>query len=515
MSQPARDVSEQESVPLLGLALLGISALSMVVRFYGIATESIWLDEATSLMLARMDIPTLVEWTALDIHPPLYYVLLHYWIGLGESEAVVRGLSLLAGVGNVLIIYALGRELFDGRTGLLAALLLAVSPFHIWYCQEARMYAWVTTLTSSSVLLAIKAWRRPRLATWVGYVVVSTASLYTHYFAVFAILIQNLFFLYLLLRGRADARLLRAWIASQIAVFLLFLPWFPTFLLPITVGGGGWVAAGPGKPSVWGLLHTLVLYTVGSGHEYLPTLVRRGGYVLFAGVFALGLWARGGSEGRTSQEASLGGEPLYEQREAMAFCLAYLVLPLVIAWGSSQVFKPMYSERYMLPFLIPFLLLIARGVRNVSLSGARMVILLALVAIMGIGVEAQVRVADKPDWRGLASRLTREAQEGDLALFMPGFHAKPFDYYARGALSLYSEVPIPVDRYGAEVTRAVEDAISDHPRVWLVWEVDHYTDPGGVVYGYLNGRLRRVSETQMPLVGRVVLYENPDAGGGS
>lgn len=506
-------------------ALLGVGLLALALRLYGIAAESLWLDEATSLMLARMSIPTLVEWTALDIHPPLYYILLHFWIALGESEAIIRGLSLLAGMLNVLVIYDLGRTLFDGRTGLLSAILLALAPFHIWYSQEARMYAWITLLVSSSILLAIKAWRGRHWIRWAGYVLVTTAALYTHYYAVFAILLENLFFLYLLALRRVDRMFFWRWAAAQVAIFVLFLPWFPTFLLPITVGGGGWITLGMGRPSVAVLAQTAVLYMVGIGREAYPALVRRLGYLLFVGLFVLGLWPRPTRKPtpNSSQPVVNGEKPsgtLYNETEAIGFCLAYLVLPLGIAWVSSQIFKPMYSARYMLPFLIPFLLLVARGIRGVPWAVVRGILLIILLAVMGLGVFSQAEMMDKPDWRGLAARLIENSQEGDLILFMPGWQAKPFDYYAQGRLSLCSDIPIPIDQYREEALAAVKEAIGVHPRIWFVWEAEHYTDSDSLVYGYLRDRCPQISEVPLPLETaapqmRVILFENPQATGRS
>ena len=504
------------------LLLSVILVVAAVARLYGIAKESIWLDESTSLMLARMDIPTLIEWTALDIHPPLYYILLRYWIVLGQSELVIRGLSTLAGVLNVLVLYALGRALFDRQTGLLAALLLALAPLHVWYSQEARMYAWITLLVTSSLLLAVLLlWtgrsgndvgprQKRRWTIWVGYVIVTTAALYTHYYAVFGILLENLLFLYLLLRRRIDRGLLWHWLISQVVVFLLFLPWFPTFLLPITVGGGGWVALGLGKPGFVAFVHTAVAYMVGTGRSLYPVLVRRAAYVLFVGLFGLGLWPK-----RSREQGSAVERTELNTREAIGFCLAYLALPPGIAWLSSQVFKPMYSTRYLLPFLIPFLLLVARGLRNVSRAGVRAGLVLALVALMGVGLYAQVEMMEKPDWRGVSEEMVERWQKGDLVLLVPGWHGRPLDYYAQGALELYGDVPVPVELYGDKPLKAVEGAIAGHPRIWFVWETDHYTDREGVVYNYLRAHCREIDEMPMPLVGRVILFENLGAAGGS
>ncbi|NLG52290.1 MAG: hypothetical protein GX552_19435 [Chloroflexi bacterium] len=510
MTTTARRAARPAWVVPVGVPLALALVAGLLLRLYGLTAESLWLDEATSLMLARMDVPTLIEWTSLDIHPPLYYTLLHFWIALGEGEAMVRGLSLLASVLALPVMYGLGRTLFDGRTGLVATLLLAVAPFHIWYAQEARMYAWVTLLLSASVLLALLAWQKRRVGLWVAYALVTAAALYTHYYAVFGILLENLFFLYFLIKRRTTPRLLVAWCVSQLAVLLLFAPWLPTFLLPIIEGGGGWLAVGPGRPTLSSLANTAVLFTLGNSREMFPALLRRAGYLLFVGAFLAGLWPgkkRPEASAETSPQA-----PLYTEREALAFCLLYMALPIGLAWLVSQVGKPMYSARYMMPFLLPFLLLVARGVCNIPQPIVRGVVLLLLVLVALFGVWAQVRVADKPDWRGLAEQLTAQAEQGDLVLFIPGWHAKPFEYYAQGALAVCDDVPVPVDTYGDEALQAVAEAIEGRARVWLVWEEGHYTDPQGAVKEYLAGQMRPIYAAKMPLVGQVILYEREMGG---
>ncbi|MBC7235764.1 MAG: glycosyltransferase family 39 protein [Chloroflexi bacterium] len=491
------------------LFLPGILLLAVALRCYGLARESLWLDEATSLMLARMDVPTLIRWTSLDIHPPLYYTLLHFWIRLGESEAIVRGLSVMAGVFAVGVIYALGEALFDKRTGLLAALLLAVAPMHVWYSQEARMYAWVALLMAASLLMALRAWQTGRWPWWVGYVLITSAALYTHYYAVFVVGVENLLVLYGLFRGWARGRLLRVWALAQLGVFLLFLPWFPIFLLPITIGGGGWITMGVGRPSLSALAQTAVLYMVGFGRELYPTWLRRLGYLLFGGLLVMGAWPQrepkpiAGRDGVTLRPV-----------EALGMTLGYLALPLGLAWGVSQVFKPMYSARYMLPFLLPFLLLVARGVARLPRALGQ-VAMAALVVLGLVGVQAQVTALEKPDWRGLAQRLIERSEPGDVVLFMPGWHAKPFDYYAQGALDLYSDVPIPVPRYGEKALAAVDEALVGHRRVWFVWENEHYTDPDGEVFKYLFQHCRLVENAPLERVGQVMLfaYCAPDEAG--
>ena len=84
------------------LALVALAA--GILRFVGLARESIWLDEATSIIIARMNWSSVVAWAAGDIHPPLYYLALHLWLGLGDSEFSVRALSALYGALTVVIV---------------------------------------------------------------------------------------------------------------------------------------------------------------------------------------------------------------------------------------------------------------------------------------------------------------------------------------------------------------------------------------------------------------------------
>jgi 4-amino-4-deoxy-L-arabinose transferase-like glycosyltransferase len=511
-SRVQRADTSTKRLPFGSVALFGAVALGLALRVYGIVTESIWLDEATSLMLARMDVASLVQWTAIDIHPPFYYLLLHYWIMLGESDFMVRALSALVGALNIVVIYHLGRTWFDERTGLIAALLLAVAPFHIWYSQETRMYALLTSLVSSSILLAIKFWQGRRWITWVSYVLVTIAALYTHYYALFGLLLANLFFLYLVIRRRVDRRLFWAWAGAQAALLLLFLPWIP-ILLPLFGGGGGWITLGVGKPSITTLAHTAILYMIGTAREIYPPLLRRLSYLLFVALFSLGLWPRHDRAGAVAAHDET--QAAEHQVGNIGFCLAYLILPLGSSWLFSQIFKPMYSTRYVLPFIIPFLILVARGVRNLRWPSLRWAAMLALVILMGMGIVLQVTAVEKPDWRGLAADLIECSQEGDLVMFLPGWHAKPFDRYARGELETFSDIPVPVARYGDDALAIVADAISGHPRVWFVWETGHYTDPNSIVYHYLNAHCRAIEEEEMPLLGRVILFENLETAGGS
>ncbi len=216
------------------LALWGVFLGAAGLRLARLTFQPLWWDEGWSLYFATTDIRTLLELTAVDIHPPLYYLLLHFWIGLfGSSVVSVRLLSVLVGTATVPLLYVTGRRLLGKRGGLIAATLLAISPFHIYYSQEVRMYGLVTLLGLAALWLTLE-WSGEDLGgrmgsrkwgSWLGFVLAATAALYTQYYALFLILALNLVFA---IRWRRGGRAIRegwSWLTAQVAVLFLFAPW--------------------------------------------------------------------------------------------------------------------------------------------------------------------------------------------------------------------------------------------------------------------------------------------------
>jgi 4-amino-4-deoxy-L-arabinose transferase-like glycosyltransferase len=211
------------------LLLLLIILVALALRFARLAFQPLWWDEGWSLYFATSDMGAILELTAIDIHPPFYYLLLHLWIKIfGSSVFSVRLLSVLLGTATVPLLYATGRRLLGARGGLLAALLLAIAPFHIYYSQEVRMYGLVTLLGLVAFYLALRReWGggSGQWVVWLGYVLAATAALYTEYYAAFLLLALNTSALIRWLRVRDALRTILPWLAAQVAVVLLYLPW--------------------------------------------------------------------------------------------------------------------------------------------------------------------------------------------------------------------------------------------------------------------------------------------------
>ena len=181
---------------------LAILSLAAFVRFYCLTCSSLWHDEGNSWAVAQRSFDQIARDAAADIHPPGYYWLLKLWAGpSGFSAWGLRSLSALTGLLSVAVVYrfaleaASGAERYRSEFALLASFLAALSPFQVYYSQEARMYALLTlegsVLMWSLLAMAKRAdvqFLRPSVAGYAAlYLTAAVAGLWTHY--IFAILL--------------------------------------------------------------------------------------------------------------------------------------------------------------------------------------------------------------------------------------------------------------------------------------------------------------------------------------
>jgi mannosyltransferase len=174
------------------LALLTIFLAAVALRLYELGSESLWFDEAWSFKIAQMDPWQIVFSTPEDNNPPLYYLILHYWLLLtGDSEFAIRLPSAIASALAVPLIYGVGRMLFGRPAALMAALILSLSAYQIRYAQEARAYSLMTFLGLASFYFLLRLLRDGRsLAATIGYIAATTFLIYTHVYGIFLVIAQ-------------------------------------------------------------------------------------------------------------------------------------------------------------------------------------------------------------------------------------------------------------------------------------------------------------------------------------
>ena len=347
------------------LFVVALTLASLVLRT-GQLSFHYWIDETISIGIASHPLSMLPALLRQDGSPPLYYALLHVWIGIfGSREVATHLLSLCFATIAIPVSYLAAGNLFGRRTGVFAAVLAAGLPFLTDYGQETRMYA-LTALESLVVSLAFVRAFVDRRRRWLPVFSVSLAAmLYTHNWALFFTLAAVLAFAGCAMASpRPRKALWRDGLLAFGAAALIFLPWLPTLLYQARHTGAPWAVA----PVLWSL--TQGLYFVAGGRGVAVALALAAG----AGLVAL----RGNGSPRTSAAQS----PSERRILVSAASLAVLSFgTLLIAWVYAKA-TPAWSGRYLAVIVGPLILLFALGLaRARGLGVAALVLVCCLWAV--------------------------------------------------------------------------------------------------------------------------------------
>ena len=485
--------------------MVALLLLAAALRFHRLGAQSFWNDEGNSARLSERSLQLIVEGTASDVHPPLYYLLLRGWRELaGESEFGLRSLSAFAGILTVAASAALARRWWrSSAASVAAALLAAVSPPLIYYSQEARMYELLALLAALSTLLLAallpalarsgQSNRRRVLAAL--YVLAVVAGLYTHYFFPAVLAVHNLMALVLLWRHRW--RPLWAWAGIMVAAFLFYLPWLPIFLRQ--TGGR------PGNEIGFvGFLGEAVRW-LALGSTAGAQAARWAGPALLL-LALIALWPRELSGQRAGRR--------------IALAVAGVALPVLLMW-LVQATRPAFYK--FMVAAIPFLVLLwARGAAQM-LQGARSgrarpafalaLLAVAVSALLGTG-EALANLYTDPayaraDYRGMAARIAAEAHPNAGIILDAPNQWEVFTYYHREGAPVY-----PLPRGGpdaAAIAAELEEIAARHDRLYVLFWGEAERDPERLVERWLDAHAFKATDEWVGDVRFVVYAVPPEA----
>jgi 4-amino-4-deoxy-L-arabinose transferase-like glycosyltransferase len=482
----------------LGLILAAILCAAALLRFYRLDHQSFWNDEGNSARIAERSLGLILEGAAGDVHPPGYYLLLHAWRRLfGQSEFALRSLSVVAGLGLVSCTWLLGRHLSGRAVGLIAASLSALSPFAVYYSQEARMYALLGALAAAATYVthrtledlgqgAREGRRGSQMLQLVAYALVNAAGLYTHYTFVFVLIAHNVAFLLRWLvgwaRSRARCRGLVWWAGAQVGCGLLYLPWLPTAL-----NAAGWSPARGDPKAGSALLDVARVLTVG---ETQPLGAGSVAVAVTLGLMVVGLWSR--SEGRRKRR---GAWAVWWGTASLAI---YLVVPLGLFFA-FDLYKPAWLK-FLILLLAPYHVFVARGVGTVaalaSRTGAltlshqrivRPVVCGVLVATLAVLMYPSLRnlyfdpAYARDDYRQLAADIRGMRRPGDAIVLNAPNQWEVFTYYYPDR-DVY---PAPYRPGPATVSSFLDPLLDEYQRLFVLYWGDAESDPERRVEAWL------------------------------
>ena len=354
----------------------GILAVFSAVVLGNITRWSIWFDEAFSAYLVRFDLAQITHFTALDVHPPLYYWLLKLWtMVFGHGIFAVRSLSWILAIVGLIGVYVLARYLTKSKTyGLVATMAAALAPTLVRFSDEARMYTLVFAIVVWATYVLLRAQETNRRWRWALYGVLLSAGMLTHYFAAMAWL-AHWVWRYTEKRARRIKKFFaREWVLSHVLAIGLFAWWLPVAIRQFTgVQSGFWIS--PVTPSTpVNYLTDLLFYRESSSMSGWWTVAA---FTVFA-VGVLVIWR---------------GWPILTKRlrKGTGALLASLAIvpPIILMIASLPPLKSTFVNRYTLYAQVAFVVIMGLCIAFLAKSqpkfARRSAHVFLLVALIGIG----------------------------------------------------------------------------------------------------------------------------------
>lgn len=483
------------------IALVAILLLAFALRVYRLDAQAIWWDESLSVYRATRDLGTVLANTiviqnvvTVDTLPQLYFVFLNLLVrAFGISEFALRFFSVMANVATIPLVYVLARrwlsvaaEKREGdnakskSTALIAALLGALSPFYVWYAQEARPYALVLFWSTLAVYALVRAFgsrSTPRTCRFTLYVLLwllvyllaAVAALFTHYYSIFllpfhAILIAALIWQHTTWRER-------------VGVLLPAIPFaFVVFLLPqVSASAAGNVDTGPYFVPFWIILRDLLnSFSVGVTADLADVWWMDGTMLI---LFIIGIFSQNPKTKIPSSKFEI-----WDLRFGILL-LAYILVPIA-GLQILSLARPLYqNSRYLIAISPAFYLGVAAGI--VALARRWRIVAVPALAMCVIGAAMSLNNLyfdprfGKDDHRAWAAHLRERARPGDLLILNSPHAEELYRYYADDIVPMTTLPILRADGVASPDADAavVRAAYRRNERVWYLAMHVPFDDP--------------------------------------
>lgn len=454
--------------------MVALLLLAFGLRLHRTGDRAVWWDEGWSVWVARQSMADIAYQTGHDVHPPVYFWLLHLWHeGTGDSEFALRAFSGVLGTVAIAAVYLLGRTVANPKTGFLAALFLTVSRFHIIWSQEIRMYALAGLLAILGAWAAMRIWDRGKPLDYALYILCMIGGLLTLYLFFPVPLAINIAFLWVLWHAKTRMRTLITWGAAQVAILVVVGLWLSYAL-------AGFLSTSSATPiGVWDFLqiYWTVLVTgipldVAAYARYtLPVL-----FVFVTAVITLIIQSRKNWQMGRDVVLFLSG---------MFIPLAVVVYVTIPKIGS---YAPPFAPRYLVIFTGYYSVLLAWGILRLGAGRRRplavvlsgVVLFVSLVGMRGY-YNGRILI---DDYKSMADTLTAYAQPGDAVVLHSDRDWPIFDYHANRE---WMGVPHLWEVDGETAVSFLTPIWQKNDGIWLaLTPYANVTDPAGNIPAWLD-----------------------------
>ena len=360
-----------------------VSAISGAIVLVGVMLlsvgQSVWFDEGYSLLLAKSEIDDLLSLTAVDAHPPLYYLLLRGWgLMFGFEESTLRLLSaIFAGI-TVWLGLMLTRRLMGFRAAIFAVPVVVFSPFLLRYGYELRMYSLAAMIGVAATYALVLAWQTRATKWWAAYAVLVALGMYTLYMMIGLWLAHLIWLVWMSVRNKDPFKNWR-WVWACAGAVLLFVPYMVTFFGQLTHS----VASGVGTQ----VTLTKLIDLFSTLFVYLPEWRVNGWMSILLLVLIVGLALLFAKVLRVVSAA---------QRPYLVLFMLLVIVPLALGTVMSlPPLSPMFLPRYM-AHVAPWVYLLVAVVVGICANSASLrrrsvgvYSVVAVVLLIGVGILAR------------------------------------------------------------------------------------------------------------------------------
>ena len=303
-------------------------------------TIPLWGDEGFSAILSMHSLPDIVRIIIDDTSPPLWNIF--EWLvfnTFGTNEIYIRGLAFSFYLITIFFSYKIGSYLWERKTGMFAAVLIALNPFFFIYAFEGRMYSIMAAGVAGSMYFFLKMLYgnnnviAKNKLNLLGYIIMTMWALYSHHFAIFAVITQGAWWLYFVATKNKAAKLV---FLGFVGAGIGYLPWiWPLYQQISKVGTGFWL----GRPVVADLFG-LILEYLAYGIKHMlsfPALV------MICTALVVRKWHR--------------------DIQKSLIITSWFLVPIIAAFVISYVFTPVFFSRYLVYTIPAAMIVVASGRR--------------------------------------------------------------------------------------------------------------------------------------------------------
>lgn len=473
----------------LNFFLYSLFTLSIILiiagSFFYMSFQSIRLDEAQTIWMTTKPIPTLLRFTSQDVHLPLYFILIYFWVKVfGTDIILVRIPSVVFYFATLIILYFLCRESTSKKASILTVVLFALSPFVLWYSLEARMYTMFSFFTSLNHLFFLRFFRSFAKNSKIPLLISMLLGIYTHYFFLFVISSQSFYIFAKLLTSKDKKQYIKPILIYLGIVLLSIAVLIPWLIFVFNSGFASNTQPLIPTPTSFNIFQTFAFFLFGFHSPILEGLI-------------VALWPL---------SVALLFFILTKRKDIDVQNAGYFIvvtfLPVILIFLISFI-KPIFLARYLI-FIVPtFFFLISIFLSSLpkytSFLSTGFVISILIIFLIYQNISRTTPV--KEDYHGVTTYLNSKVRATDIVVISAPFTVYPIEYSYKGIAKI--ETVPKWERFGTGALppfslQNLQDQIKEYrkkyTRMFIILSYDQGYEND--VKRYLDNNLERLEKIE-------------------